>query len=51
MNNKQSPNIYASTVVVQRVITASAVRRLHRDIARHKKSRKVPHRMKKERDE
>jgi len=36
---------------VRRVISASVVRRLHSDIARHKKSKKVLRRMKKEKDE
>jgi len=39
-----------STVVVQRVITASAVRRLRSDIGRHRKAKKALRRMKKETD-
>jgi len=41
----------ATNVVTRRIITASAVRRLHSDIARHKKSKKALPRMKKERDD
>jgi len=51
MNNKQIPNMSGSTVVVQRVITAAAVRRLRKDATRRKKSAKVLPRMRKERDD
>ena len=51
MNNKQIPNNSGSNVLVRRVIAASAFRRLHSDMARHKKSKKVLRRMKKETDE
>jgi len=51
MNDKQTPNMSGSTVVVQRVIIASAVRRLHSDITRQKKSKKALRRMKKETDQ
>ena len=51
MNNKQIPNMSGSTVVAQRVITASAVRRLRKDATRRKKSAKVLPRMRKERDD
>ena len=50
MNNKPTPHMSGSTVVVQRVITASAVRRLHGDIARQKKSKKALRRMQKDTD-
>ena len=49
MNNKQIPNLSDNTV--RRVIAASAVRRFHSDIARHKKSKKILRRMKKEMDQ
>ena len=51
MNNKQIPNMPSNTVVVQRMITASAVRRLRKDATRRKKSAKVLPRMRKERDD
>jgi len=51
MNTKQIHHISESTIIVRRVIAASAVRRLHSDITRHKKSKKVLHRMKKETDQ
>lgn len=51
MNNKQILNSSGSTVMVRRVIAASAFRRLHSDIARQKKSKKVLRRMKKETDD
>jgi len=46
--NKTTSN---TRVVTRIIITASAVRRLRSDIARHKKSKKTLRRMKKERSD
>ena len=51
MNTQQPPTSKGNTVIVRRVVTASAVRRLRSDIARNKKTKKVLRRMKKEADE
>jgi len=50
MNTTQNPTSSGTPVIVWRVITASAVRRLRSDIARNKKAKKVLRRMKKEMD-
>jgi hypothetical protein len=47
MNTKQT----TKSAVIRRVITTSAVRRLHSDNARLKKATKALRRMKKEKDE
>lgn len=51
MNTKQNRNSSGSTFPVRRVIAASAYRRLHSDMARDKKSKKILRRMKKDKDE
>jgi len=51
MNIQQTPTSRANTVIVRRVITASAVRRLYSDNARLKKAKKALRRMKREKDE
>jgi len=49
MNNSASNT--ATIVVIHRIITASAVRRLRSDTARHKKSKKALRRMRQERSD
>ena len=52
MKAQQTHHSSEPSIVVHRVIPAAVVRRLHNDIARHKKAKKALRRMKKEqRDE
>ena len=51
MNTERSTQSTTDMVLVRRVITASAVRKINSDNARLKKTKKALHRMKKEKDE
>lgn len=48
MSTKQSSPVADRTVVIRRVIPASALRRLRSDFARQKKAKKALRRMRKE---
>ena len=51
MNTQRTSTSNETTVIVRRVITASAIRRLRSDIARNNKAKKTLRRMKTEMDE
>jgi hypothetical protein len=51
MNTKQKTKSADSSLVIRRVITASAFRKIHSSNTRLKKARKALRRMKKEKDE